>query len=293
MKKKKKDFSLLPKGKSFRLTPTQKAMEKFREVSRKHTAKILIMDIETAPMRAYTWGIWNQNINLNQIISEWFVLCWSAKWLFDDKVISGKLNKKELDEEDDFRIMQKMWALLNDADIVITHNGDKFDLPKLNTRFLLHGMMPPTPFQSIDTLKVVKKMFKFTSNKLDYINKMMGLNRKVDTGGWELWQQCAEHDIKALKKMSEYCDNDVLILEESYIVLRPWIKPHPNIGLFIIDDVECCPSCGSEEIKMGGVYRTQMAEYYAFRCQDCGALGRQRRAANKGLNLKLIASVSK
>lgn len=292
MKKKKSYRSKLP-TRGLRLLPKKKTMERHREIARKHTAKILVLDIETAPMRAYTWGIWNQNINLNQIISEWFVLCWSAKWLFEDKVISGKLNQKELNAEDDFRIMEKMWALLNDADIVITHNGDKFDLPKLNTRFLLHGMMPPTPFQSIDTLKVVKKMFKFTSNKLDYINKMMGLNRKVDTGGWELWQRCAEHDIKALDKMSKYCDNDVLILEESYIVLRPWIKPHPNIGLFIIDDAECCPSCGSEEIKMGGVYRTQMAEYYAFRCQDCGALGRQRRAANKGLNLKLIASVSK
>ena len=248
-------------------------------------AKILILDIETAPIRAKVWGIWNQNISIDQIESDWFILTWAAKWLFDDKTYSGALTAKEAVAQDDSRIMKGIWEMLNEADIVVAHNGDKFDLPKLNTRFLLNKMNPPLPYQSIDTLKHIKRNFAFTSNKLEFVNRMLGLPRKSKHDGFELWSKCYAGDEEALKKMLDYNVNDVVILEETYLRLRPWIKPHPNTALFILDEHEYrCPTCGSNKLEdEGKKYYTTVNAYSQFRCTNCGAVGRKR---TSDLNIK-------
>jgi len=243
------------------------------------SAKVLILDIETAPLMAFVWNIWQQNVGIHQIINDWFCFTWAAKWLFEDKVYSGRLTSKEALEKDDKRIMEGVWGMLNEADIVITHNGDKFDLPKLNTRFLLHGMKPVLPYQSIDTLKAVKRTLAFTSNKQEYINMSLGTARKVDTGGFELWDKCYKGDVEALKKMEEYNIGDVTSLEDNYLKLRSYIKPHPNMGLFILDEHERCPSCGSNELKeTGKLYMTSVASYESLRCDNCGGVGRRRKS---------------
>lgn len=241
-------------------------------------AKILILDIETAPIRAYTWGIWNQNIGINQIQSDWFCLTWAAKWLFEDKVYSGKISAKEVRSEDDNRIIKGIWELVNQADIVIAHNGEKFDIPKLNTRFIINGLQPPLPYQQIDTLKHIRRQFGFTSNKLDYVNKLLNLERKTDTNGFELWERCMKGEQDALDKMEEYNINDVKILEETYLHIRSWIKPHPNMGLFILDENQHrCPACGSSDLKdEGKMYHTTANTYELFRCNNCGSTGRKR-----------------
>lgn len=246
------------------------------------SAKVLILDIETAPIRAYVWNIWNQNIGLNQIESDWFCLTWSAKWLFDDKVYGGKLTGEEAIREDDKRIIQGVWEMINKADIVIAHNGDKFDMPKLNTRFLIHGLQPPLPYQSIDTLKHIRKQFGFTSNKLDYVNKILNLPRKKEHEGMPLWVKCIKGDDKSLQEMYDYNVEDVKILEETYLVIRPWIKPHPNMGLFILDEHSAhCPSCGSADLAdQGKPYMTTVNAYEVFRCNNCGATGRRRKCVS-------------
>lgn len=242
------------------------------------SAKVLILDIETAPIRAYVWGIWNQNVSLNQIQSDWFCLTWAAKWLFEDKVYSGKLTPKEVLKQDDKRIIKGVWELLNEADIVIAHNGDKFDLPKLNARFIINDLHPPLPYQSIDTLKHIRRQFGFTSNKLDYVNKLLNLERKTDTGGFELWERCMLGEQAALDEMEGYNINDVRILEETYLHIRPWIKPHPNMGLFILDENQHrCPSCGSVDlVEVGKGYYTTVNIYASLRCNNCGATARKR-----------------
>lgn len=242
--------------------------------------KILVLDIETAPIRAYVWDIWNQNIGINQIESDWFCLTWSAKWLFESKVHSARLTGKEAIKQDDKRIIKSLWLLLNEADIVIAHNGDKFDIPRINSRFIIHRLNPPLPYQSIDTLKHIRRQFGFVSNKLDYVNKLLNLTRKADTGGFELWEKCYKGDEKSLVKMEKYNIKDVKILEETYLRIRAWIKPHPNLGLFILDDEkEHCPSCGSDNIQKDGIYRTYANNYEAFRCGNCGAVGRMRKSS--------------
>jgi hypothetical protein len=249
--------------------------------------RILILDIETAPLLANIWGIWNQNISTENIRSDWFILTWAAKWLFDTKVYSARVTPKEAQSNNDKRIVKSLLDMLNDADIVVTHNGDRFDLPRINTRALIHGLNPPLPYISIDTLKSAKKHFNFTSNKLDYINKVLKLPQKTHTD-MELWRGCFNGDESALKKMEKYNINDVRIHEQTYLTMRPFIKPHPNIGLHILDDKERCPTCGGSELTMmGKLYHTTMNVYEMFRCK-CGATGRKRKATKR--SGKLLSS---
>ena len=242
-------------------------------------AKILVFDVETAPLRSYTWGLWKVNVAPVQIISDWFMLTWSAKWLFEEDVFSGRLTPEEALAEDDSRITADIWKLLNEADIIIAHNARRFDVKKLNTRFLLNGLNPPMPYQIIDTLEHLKKKFSISSNRLDYVNKLLNIDRKMDTGGFALWDGCMKGDEDSLIKMEKYNIVDVEILEETYLRLRPWIQPHPNLGLFIEDDVDKCPSCGSGELLFGGTpYTTAANTYESFRCGSCGSVGRSKKA---------------
>lgn len=242
--------------------------------------KVLILDIETAPLLANLWGIWNQNISTDNIKSDWFMLTWAAKWLFENKVYSARVTPKEAQKNDDRRIVRSLVDMVSKADIVITHNGDRFDLPRINTRAIINKVAPPLPYISIDTLKVAKKHFAFTSNKLDYINKQLGLPQKTETN-MELWRDCFHGNEQALKKMEKYNINDVRIHEQTYLTMRPFIRPHPNIGLHIIDEHERCPSCGGKNITdVGKLYFTTMNAYEMFKC-NCGAVGRRKKASKK------------
>jgi len=244
------------------------------------SAKVLILDIETAPISAYVWGIWNQNVGTHQIKSDWFCLTWAAKWLFEDKVYSAKLRPNEVQNQDDKRIIQGIWKLLNEADIVIAHNAVKFDIPRLNSRFIINDLHPPLPYQIIDTLTHIRRQFGFTSNKLDYVNKLLNLERKKDTS-FELWDNCMKGDRKALKEMEDYNVQDVRILEETYLQIRPWIKSQQNMGLFILDETEHrCPSCGSNELEaQGKCYNTSANIYELYRCGNCSSISRKRLGA--------------
>ena len=240
-------------------------------------ARVLVFDIETAPMRSYTWGMWKQNVGINQIISDWFCISWSAKWLFEESVLSDVLKPSEVRKENDKRIMKSIWALINEADVVIAHNGNKFDLRKLKTRFLKHGLGKPSPYQSIDTLLHARKQFAISSNRLDYLGEFLGLGRKLETGGFELWDSCMSGDKEALERMVTYCNQDVLLLESVYLALRAWISPHPNIGLYVKENVDSCPTCGSSNLKLESTYETPVNSYDALKCSDCGAWSRSRR----------------
>jgi len=504
-------------------------------VMEKAGAKILILDIETAPIRGWVWSLWKQNVGINQIDKDWFMFTWSAKWLFDKKVMSDRLTKKEALKQNDKRIVKGMWNLLNEADIVIAHNcvqkntpvlkadltwvkagelvegdellafdenkstnkarqlqksivksnfiksadcykvkfdngdeiittadhkwlklapkgrdyrwcetqnlkighrvekfftpwstdrsyesgwlsgfisgegtlkqsgfgfnidycqrpgrtldqalkisrelgldvapvkkkigglgrGDtvytnirggkfkaleilgklrvnrlidnikwdrlgslksqssqtctivsieyigidevavmetstktffangypmhncnKFDIPALNTRFLMHGMKPPSPYVQIDTLRVFQKQFRFSSNKLAYINKVLGLKEKIETGGFELWSQCYAGHNPSLIAMEKYNIGDVVALEDLYLLIRAWIKPHPPVSIYILDGETRCPTCGSKELQnqKGGDYVTQVNVFETVRCKGCGAVARKRKSSIK------------
>lgn len=261
-----------------------------RPEKQKSPAKILLFDLETAPIRAYLWSKWQKGVDDSFIISDWFVFCWSAKWLFEDKMYNACVTSKEALEGDDKRVMRSLWEMLDEADIVIAHNLMGFDRKKANTRFLEHGFKLPKPYQTIDTLLHARKQFKVTSNRLDYLCKFLGVDGKIQTQKG-LWNKCMIGDKAALKDMQEYCDQDIYALENLYVKLRPYIQPHPNIGLYLADDVNRCPSCGSDNLQWGGTYRTYVNAFDAFTCNHCGAVGRSRKAQGGRKNLTVSTPI--
>lgn len=249
-------------------------------VEDKKFPKVLLFDIETSPLSAYVFqkSIWKTNVTDDQVISEWFMLTWSAKWLYDDKVISQRLTGKEAKDENDKRIVKGLWDLLDEADIVIAHNGDGFDVPNMNTRFIINGFPPTSPYQTIDTKSVATKQFGFTHNSLNALAKIFGFGAKKDTD-FELWKRCTAGEEEALAYMQEYNIGDVELLEKVYLKLRPWIRNHPNIGLYIDNNETACPNCGSENITWldGKFHYTGVSKFPLFVCK-CGAYGRGRKS---------------
>ena len=242
-----------------------------------NTPKILIFDIETSPMKAYVWKLWKEDINLPQIIDDWFVIAWSAKWLYSNEVMGEVLTSEEVKAENDFRIVKDLWELFNKADIIVAHNGDKFDIPKMNARFVINNLPPTKPFFSVDTCRIARKQFGFSSNKLEALATYYGFKHKLDTN-FDLWKDCLEGDKEALKYMLMYNKQDVKLLEEVYIKLRPWIKGHPNCGNFIESKVPVCCNCCSEDLELleGEYYYTSAYKYPLYRCKKCGAISRGR-----------------
>lgn len=242
--------------------------------------KILIFDIETAPIKAWVWNTWKENISLDKTISDYFIICWSAKWLYSDEVFGACCSPEEILEENDSRIVKLLWKAFDDADIIIAHNGNSFDIPRMNTRFILNGLEPPTPYQTIDTLKVAKKQFGFTSNKLQALATYFGLDGKLDTD-FNLWKACMNGDQQALDYMFDYNKQDVKVLEEVYLKLLPFITNHPNMGNLMNRTV--CSNCGSDELELipDKFYYTSVGKYALYRCKDCGAITRGRTNLNK------------
>jgi DNA polymerase III alpha subunit (gram-positive type)/DNA-directed RNA polymerase subunit RPC12/RpoP len=274
----------------------KKARELVKLEKRKHLPKILIFDIETAPLEAYVYQkeVWKARVADDKIISQWFMLSWSAKWLFDDVVMSKAVSGKEALDEDDRRIVGGLWSLFDQADIIIAHNGGAFDIPNMNTRFVVNGFPPPSAYQMIDTLKVARREFGFTHNSLNALAKVFGVDEKIETN-FDLWKKCKRGDAKALKEMERYNRRDVTILEEVYLRIRPWIKSHPNVGLFVNSDEPVCPYCGSEEvIEDDNHYYTMTGKYATYVCKRCGGISRARKTSfDKEKAKNLIVSIAR
>ncbi len=252
-------------------------------------AKILILDIEVAPSEAFVWGLWKQDIYQEQIISDWYILSWAAKWLANTEVESDVLTPYESLVEDDSRILRSLWKLMDEADIIIAHNGDKYDIPKIKTRFLLNEIDPPSFYKQIDTLKVARKEFGFSSNRLNYLAKFLGVDTKFETN-FNLWKRCREGNPEALREMERYNVQDVEVLEAVYLYLRPYIKGHPNLDLYVDSEVSLCPNCGKDslELQEGKYVYTQAVRYQMYKCSNCSAISRSK----KGLPYKNKKQIS-
>mgnify|MGYP004417312633 CR=1 FL=1 len=237
--------------------------------------KILLWDVETSPLLSYTWGIWEQNVI--KVHTDWYMLCFSARWLGEKKFYTFALpdfpTEYKKNPESDKALMEKLWDLLDEADMVIAHNGDKFDVRKANTRFIANHIMPPSPYKQIDTLKIAKKYFAFTSNKLADLAEKLGLKRKLETGGFELWLGCIRGDKKAWAKMKAYNKQDVVVLEEVYERLKGWHGTHPNVN-FITRKSMRCKNCGSDDLMKRGYARIATGWKQIYVCNACGASSR-------------------
>jgi len=291
------------RGEQWRCTECRRSWVKRGEETRERPApripKILLVDIETSPMMVLVWGLFKQHIPVQNVVKEWSILSWAAKWLFEPDVMGEHVSPEDAALRQDKSILPGIWGLLDKADIVIGHNVERFDVRKLNARFKVNGFTPPMPYQTIDTMVHAKRNMAFAGYSMAYLNGLLEKSGKLKTE-YSLWKRCIGinatklQQMKALVEMLRYNKQDVLALEELYLDLRPWMKSHPNLGLFHDgENVTRCPNCGGTDLDWCGEYTTPMNLYRAFRCK-CGAIGRDRLSSvTKEQRETLVASVAR
>lgn len=224
-------------------------------------SKILILDIETRPTLAYVWRAYDENIGVEQIVEEGGLLCFAAKWVGENDI-----HFYSNWEDGAYNTLKAIHSLLDQADAVVTFNGDKFDLPKLHGEFALASFDPPAPVTSIDVIKTVKKLGLFM-NRLSFVGPLFEAGKKLKHEGFGLWAKVLEGDERAQAKMRKYNIRDIKVLEKLYLRLRPYIKNHPHLGLSKHE----CGACGSNHVQSRGWRRTKYFKIQRLQCQGCGA----------------------
>lgn len=248
--------------------------------------KTLLFDIETTPLLSYTWGKYEQNVISVEQHSH--LLSFSAKKLGEKSSITRGLNDYKLYKKDpasDKDLVEAIHCLFDWADIIVAHNGRAFDIKKVNARFAFYGFPPPEPYQIVDTKEMSKRNFAFTSNSLNDIADYLGIGRKLETGGFELWKGCMAGDKESWKLMKQYNSWDVELLEKIYLKMLPYSKV-PNLGSIL--EGEVCPRCGSDEIRARGIAKTIASTYHRFQCNSCGGWGRSSKQVER---IKVLRSI--
>lgn len=237
--------------------------------------KVLTLDIETRPNLAYVWGLWDQNVGLNQIEEFGTVISWAAKWHGDRKVHFASTH-----HDGKASMIDKVYRLVDEADVVVGYNSKSFDMKHLNREFVLRGYPPPSHYVDIDLMQVVKQRFKFHSNKLQHVASELGLGSKLQHDGFDLWYKCIKGDHKAWETMKKYNKQDVVLTEKLYEKLLPWIKSHPHRGLYG-GEVVNCPRCGHDELVRRGYCTTRTGRYRTVQCKKCKGYSRTNKVEDK------------
>lgn len=232
--------------------------------------KRLYFDIETSPNIGFFWTAgFKLNISTESIIKERAIICICYKWEEDKVTHSLNWDSKQNDK----KMLQEFIKVANEADELVGHNGDKFDLSWIRTRCLFHRLEMFPTYTTIDTLKVARSKFKFNSNKLNYIAKYLGIGQKIHTE-YDLWKDIVlNKDKEAMDKMIKYCKMDVILLEKVHKELSLHIPAKTHYGVIFGGDRGTCPECGSDDIVRNnkrvtatGLVKVQM------RCKTCGKM---------------------
>lgn len=230
--------------------------------------KILFWDIEVFPGVYYGWSKFHppfQQLEKSSINS----ICY--KWAHKDKVESIHLSKKqhELDPRNEKPLIKKMLKVINQADLIVAHNGDRFDWKKFNARVLKYGLDPIRKPKLIDTLKMVKREAAFDSHRLGDLCTELNIKTKVETEKGLFTK--ALYSWKHYMALVDYCRHDVLALEALYHKLMPHCKPIINAA-GLNNRLKACSSCGSEALLKYGTYiLNNGVEVQRYRCKDCGS----------------------
>lgn len=221
--------------------------------------KQLFFDIENSPKLIWAWDLYETNALKVEEQSK--LISFSYKWKGDKSVKVHSLKNNSTKS-----LLQRLHALLDEADIVIGHNSKAFDTKMVNAFFIHNGLKPPKPYKQIDTLQIARNKFKFSSNKLDDLGEYLGCGKKLKTGGIDLWFRCMAGDKKAWKLMEEYNKRDVELLEAVYNKLIAWADNIPVINLGIT-----CTKCGSNRLQSRGWNITKVFMNKRYQCQECGS----------------------
>lgn len=230
--------------------------------------KVLYLDIETRAAEVSTWGLFNQNIGINQVKIPTSMISFAAKW-------QGKRKAKFYSDFHDGHenMVRAAHGLVDAADVLVTWNGRSFDEKHLNREFLEAGLRPPSPYASLDLMLATRRKFRFLSNKLQWVSTQLGLQGKVGHEGFDLWSRCLAGDPEAWALMRKYNVQDVVLLEDLHKILLPWIDGHPSVAAY--DGVmNGCPNCGGIHLQSRGYVHTKQSRFRRLHCQDCGKWSR-------------------
>lgn len=226
-------------------------------------AKILIVDIETKPAKAYIWRMFKENVGVEQLIDPGGMICFGAKW-YGDREVMFHADWMEGGRQ---AMLQAMWNLLNEADALVTFNGERFDLPKILGELAVAGFQAPPPPTHIDLFKTTKK-FGFISGRLMFLAEMFGIGKKVKHEGFELWAKVLEGDLGAQIRMQRYCKQDVRLTERLYRRIKSYIYDHPHMGEH---GKEACGACASTNYQHRGKRYTKSFIIERLQCTNCGS----------------------
>ncbi len=232
--------------------------------------RIALFDIETAPSLGYFWGKLYE-VNILAVHAPWYMLCFSYKWLGERTIHTHSLREYpgyKKDKENDGRLIRDLYKVFDEADILIAHNGDRFDVRKTNARFIKHGLKPPSPYKTIDTCKAARRHFLFDSNKLDTLGQYLGVGKKLPNTGFDLWRRTMAGDDEAWDAMERYNRRDVVLLEKVYDKLKPYMTGHPKLDAY--SEKSCCPVCQSRNTERRGIQVSLSRKYQRYQCMDCG-----------------------
>lgn len=236
--------------------------------------RILILDVETFPNVAYVWRFFKENIGAKQVLEYSTLASFAYKWLGEDEVFY-----QDTHHQSEKELVKRLLNVLDIADIVVAHNGAKFDLPTIQGRAMVLGLKPPSPYKIVDTLLVARYEFNFPANSLEHLAILLDVQKKgghEKFPGFELWQECMRNNPEAWEEMKIYNKQDVETLEKVYLKMLPFMKRHPNVAVFQEADVLLCPKCGSNHIQSRGYVTTNVFKYKKFQCQSCGGWSRTR-----------------
>lgn len=230
--------------------------------------KRLFFDIETSPNVGLFWSAgYRQNIGYESIVKERAIICIAYKWAGEKTVHTLQWDSHQNDKA----MLKEFLKIANQADELIAHNGDKFDLPWIRTRCLFHGIEMFPTYTTLDTLVQARNKFRFNSNKIDYIAKFLGIGAKIHTN-YDMWKKIVlENNQKSLQEMVRYCKGDVSLLEKVYDKLSPHLPTKTHHGVAAGKPKFSCPGCGSTNMKL---VRTRITATgvvkYQLQCKDCG-----------------------
>lgn len=232
--------------------------------------RLLFIDIETMAELIWSWQLYDTSAIA--VERHGHLLCFAWKWQGEKTKVLGQDDFKgyKAGSVDDKALCRELWLLLDACDIVVGHNASSFDIKKINYRFMVNGMTPPSPYKLVDTKTGVKRVAKFASHKLDALGEETGIGRKMEHEGWPLWYGCYQNEKKSWKKMKAYNIQDVDLLEKWYDKLLPWISNHPNVSMY--NQLSCCAKCGSRQLQHRGYSANQRNRIFV--CKRCGGWGR-------------------
>lgn len=237
--------------------------------------KILFLDIETSPHKVWTFRIFDTKIYPDQIIEPSRTICWAAKWRGQNRILFRS------EYHDSYaQMLQEIRDLLDECDVAVAYNGDRFDFKRLRQQFRLNGIPMPSDFVKVDLLKVIKREEDWPSISMDYVTGALGLARKIDNGGLRTWRECLgefgeERQRKAWLLMRRYSKHDIPPLEALFDQYEADIQNIPANTLygpeFPVWEIPPCPRCedGGKPTRQG-YKRTKSRRYPRFQCQACG-----------------------